>query len=90
MFFPLDSRIKKIFFNIDAPFGSISVIVFGDIRQSGPVCDRWIFSRCRIIHTVLFLDLTYGAPSSFCRCLCLGQSRELKTSETQGLCTSRF
>jgi len=40
MFSHLDSRLKQIFFNVDAPFGCISVIVFGDLRQLRPVCDR--------------------------------------------------
>jgi len=43
MFFHLDSRLQQIFSNVDAPFGGISVIVFGDLRQLRPVCDRWIF-----------------------------------------------
>jgi len=43
MFSHLDSRLKQIFSNANAPFGGISVIVFGDLRQLRPVCDRWIF-----------------------------------------------
>ncbi|XP_044313295.1 ATP-dependent DNA helicase PIF1-like [Drosophila rhopaloa] len=43
MFSHLDSRLKQIFSNVDTPFGGISVIVFGDLRQLRPVCDRWIF-----------------------------------------------
>jgi len=39
----LDSRLKQIFSNVDAPFGGISVIVFGNLRQLRPVCDRLIF-----------------------------------------------
>jgi len=39
----LDSRLKQIFSNVDAPSGGISVIVFGDLRQLRPVCDRLIF-----------------------------------------------
>jgi len=37
---PLDSRLKQIFSNVDAPS---EVIVLGDLRQFRPVCDRWIF-----------------------------------------------
>jgi len=42
MFSHLDSRLKQIFKN-SAPFGNISVIVFGDLRQLRPVGGRWIF-----------------------------------------------
>lgn len=39
----LDARLKQIFNNRETPFGGISVIVFGDLRQLRPVGDRWIF-----------------------------------------------
>ncbi|XP_061388948.1 uncharacterized protein LOC133324078, partial [Musca vetustissima] len=39
----LDARLKQIFKNTN-PFGGISIIAFGDLKQLPPVGDRWIFS----------------------------------------------
>ncbi|KAI8116853.1 ATP-dependent DNA helicase PIF1 [Lucilia cuprina] len=43
MFRYLDARLKQVF-KSTAPFGGISVVVFGDLRQLPPVGDSWIFS----------------------------------------------
>ncbi|XP_037820089.1 uncharacterized protein LOC119609402 [Lucilia sericata] len=43
MFRYLDTRLKQVF-KSTAPFGGISVLVFGDLRQLPPVGDSWIFS----------------------------------------------
>ncbi|XP_017471887.1 PREDICTED: ATP-dependent DNA helicase pfh1-like [Rhagoletis zephyria] len=43
MFSSIDARLKQIF-KTNSPFGGISVILFGDLRQLSPVGDRWIFS----------------------------------------------
>ncbi|XP_037825564.1 uncharacterized protein LOC119613607 [Lucilia sericata] len=39
----LDARLKQVF-KSTAPFGGISLVVFGDLRQLPPVGDSWIFS----------------------------------------------
>lgn len=39
----IDYRLKQIF-KSTSPFGGISILVFGDLKQLPPVGDRWIFS----------------------------------------------
>ncbi|XP_037823425.1 ATP-dependent DNA helicase PIF1-like [Lucilia sericata] len=39
----LDSRLKQIF-KTTQPFGGMSILVFGDLKQLPPVGDKWIFS----------------------------------------------
>lgn len=43
MFQVLDARLKQIF-KSQEPFGGISIICVGDLRQLQPVGDRWIFA----------------------------------------------
>jgi len=50
MFSYLDSRLRQILNNREVPFGGISVIVFGDLRQLSPVGDRWIFKSNSALH----------------------------------------
>jgi hypothetical protein len=40
----VDSRLRQIF-NSNKIFGGISLIVFGDLRQLRPVCDRYVFQN---------------------------------------------
>jgi len=65
MFSHLDSRLKQIFSNVDAPFGGILVIVFGDLRQLRPVCDRWISQPLSHDPYSAIFGLTCGALLSF-------------------------